>query len=226
MSSTAPLPAERRDREIVGSGVAGRDRGRRAGSGRRARRARTRRGSPSPAVASSFAVAQHDRPVGCRTPTRTRSTSRHQSRGGVVGVEDALDRLERVEARVGEALDAFPLLDRRAVDLFDLAHEQLHEIRARDARPRTRRPRRVRCVRARRRRRCRRRSRRCATRRDRAHPDGREATRARRGERRRRSSGESRVVVMAGGYDESVARAMSASGVVRPATRPFTQRSS
>ena len=39
-----------------------------------------------------------------------------------------LDRLERVEPRIGERRDLAPLLDRRAVDLFDLAHEERDEI--------------------------------------------------------------------------------------------------
>ena len=39
-----------------------------------------------------------------------------------------LDRLERVEPGVGERPDLAPLLDRRAVDLFDLAHEQRDQI--------------------------------------------------------------------------------------------------
>ena len=41
---------------------------------------------------------------------------------------EVLDRLERVEPRVGERGDLAPLLDRRAVDLLDLAHEQRDEI--------------------------------------------------------------------------------------------------
>lgn len=55
-----------------------------------------------------------------------RGESRRQIRD-VGGGADVVDGLERVE-RVGKALDALPLLYRRAVDLLDLAHEQLHQV--------------------------------------------------------------------------------------------------
>ena len=40
--------------------------------------------------------------------------------------------LEGVQPRVGKAVDSLPLLDRRAVDLFDLPHEQLDEVNVGD----------------------------------------------------------------------------------------------
>ena len=42
-----------------------------------------------------------------------------------VGRAERGRRLERVEARIGEVVDGAHLLDARAVDLFDLAHEEV-----------------------------------------------------------------------------------------------------
>ena len=188
----------------------------RAAARPRGLRARRRPRRPPATRRCPAASASQHRRVGhavCRRAPRARlprsTTAQSALNSDAHALDEAAPQLGRVgrrrhtrstvssaSSRVGKALDALPLLDRRAVDLFDLAHEQLHEIDALRSRPRTRRPRRVRCARARRRRRCRRRSRRCATRRARARPDGRAATPARRGGRRSSPSGESRVVVM------------------------------
>ena len=45
-----------------------------------------------------------------------------------VRAREVLDRFERVEPGIGKRADLAPLLDRRAVDLFDLAHEQRDEV--------------------------------------------------------------------------------------------------
>ncbi|GIU88438.1 MAG: hypothetical protein KatS3mg009_2953 [Acidimicrobiia bacterium] len=187
-----------RARGAAGARAGGRGgrRARRAATRRAARgvRPRGRRGRPRPEatageaavpVASAWSTDEPGQPVAGSTarsesPRRSaaqsavnseRTLSRRAWAASVAeagGRDHGLDGDERVEPRVGEAVDGAPLLDRRAVDLLDLAHEQRRRGRPGAARRRTRRPRRARCARARRRRRCRPRARRCATRRARA----------------------------------------------------------
>jgi len=74
------------------------------------------------------AAKQRD-PVG----RELRAHARDETSGEVVEAgrgADLLHRDECVDARIGKGVDHPPLLDRHTVDLFDLAHEQLHEILA------------------------------------------------------------------------------------------------
>ena len=110
-------------------------------SRRPARRAPTRRGVTSPADAST-APSTSSALQSARNSARVCSTSVWCSSSTVVGLAQRRRRLERVEARVGEVVDRAHLLDAGAVDLLDLAHEQVERRSTAAAPPRTRRPRR------------------------------------------------------------------------------------
>ncbi len=121
---------ERRDSEVFGSCIAGRDRGRRTDAGRERVEHRS--------VGHAFADrcqhnpgAQYHRPARSELGVHAFYESTPE-RDGVISFEDALNGLERVQSRVGKPIDALPLLDRRAVNLLDLTHEQLDEIHAGD----------------------------------------------------------------------------------------------
>ena len=165
------------DGEVVGARHAVGDQRRRRGAGGE-RHELAASGMPSPSAARSASPRSERDPVGeelartCAVRTLVQVVDR-------LGLAEHGRRLERVEARVGEDADASHLLDRRAVDLLDLAHEEVEaavvaqhdgELVDGDA---------VAALERRRCRRCRRRPHRSATRRDPAHRGGRGARPAR-----------------------------------------------
>jgi nicotinate-nucleotide adenylyltransferase len=117
---------ERRDREVIGPGIARGDNRRRGRSGRQ--RLQHRRVGNFLAGRSDRDVAfEEGGPVGGELVAHALDEALQELVTRLCA-RQVLDGFQRVEPWVGKRRDLAPLLDRRAVDLLDLAHEQCDQI--------------------------------------------------------------------------------------------------
>ena len=119
-----PVAGERGDREVVGPGVPSATSGDAAKTGDERLEHRTHPARRRPSAVSTVAVGEQRAPVGEELAPDVRDQRSPAARDRSAAHRRAADS-ERVEARIGEVLDRAHLLDAGAVDLLDLADEQV-----------------------------------------------------------------------------------------------------